>query len=231
MGILGSIGGFIGGAISSAVGFVGSALSTAASWGGRALSAVMSAGPLMIGSVAGMAGGLLKSLGLFAQDDPPIEEFGDRAMQAEEQKIFPDSFDDFPAYLDELRNFNLDPDKTKESTLEQKQMKGLEVAGRALEDKFKAPEGSMANVFYLAAVNPAYFTSDRFESLLKSGADIAAVADYFGGKLGGAESLDIENELVDLDQKTKPGNNEQTSREDLYQAVEKAQHTITNILN
>jgi len=105
------------------------------------------------------------------------------------------------------------------------------VAGRALEDKFNAPEGSMANVFYLAAANPAYFTSERFESLLNSGADVAAVAAYFDGKLGGAESLDIENELIDLDQKTNPGSNEKTSRNELYEAVEAAQHTIRNILN
>lgn len=227
MGIFSSIGS----AISSACSFVGSALSTAASWAGSAFSAVVSAGTGLIGGVAGMAGGLLKSLGIWGKDDPEPEEWGDRAMQAEEQHIFPDRFDDFPAYLDALRNFPLDPDKTKESTPDQKQFKGLEVAGRALEDKFNAPEGSMANVFYLAAVNPAYFTSERFQSLLTSGADIAAVADYFNGKLGGAESLDIENELIDLDQKTNPGSNEQTSRAELYEAVETAQHTLRNILN
>lgn len=221
----------LGSAISSACSYVGSAISSAASWAGGALSAVVSAGGSLIGGVANMAGSLLRGLGIFSRDDPPTEGWGDRAIQAEEQKIFPDSFDDFPAYLDALRNFSLDPDKTKESTLEEKQFKGLEVAGRALEDKFNAPEGSMANVFYLAAANPAYFTSERFESLLNSGADVAAVAAYFDGKLGGAESLDIENELIDLDQKANPGSNEQTSRAELYEAVETAQHTIRNILN
>lgn len=227
MGFWSSIGNFIGGAC----GAVGSAISGALNWGGSALSAVVSAGAGVIGGVASMAGNLLKGLGIFNRDDPPIEDWGDRAIQAEEQQIFPDHFDDFPAYLDTLRNFSLDPDKTKESTLEQKQFKGLEVSGRALEDKFNAPEGSMANVFYLAAANPKYFTSERFESLLNSGTDVAAVAAYFDGKLGGAESLDIENELIDLDQKTKPDSNENNSRTELYEAVETAQHTIRNILN
>lgn len=220
-----------GSAISGACSFVGSAVSTAASWAGSALSAVVGAGTGIVGGLASMAGNLLKGLGIFGKDDPEPEEWGDRAMQAEEQQIFPDRFDDFPSYLDALRNFPLDPDKTKESSPELKQFKGLEVAGRALEDKFNASEGSMANVFYLAASNPAYFTSERLQSLLNSGADIATVADYFNGKLGGAESLDIENELVDLDQKTNPGSNEQTSRSALYEAVETSQHTIRNILN
>jgi len=221
----------IGSAFSSACSWVGSAISTAASWAGSALSAVVRVGGEMLSGVGSMAMSLLKSIGLFRDDDPPIDDWGDRAMQAEAQSIFPDQFDNFTDYLDTLRNFELDPQMSKESTLEQKSFKGLEVAGRALEYKYDAPEGSMANVFVLGAANPHYFTSERFQSLLGSGMDINDIADYFQGKLGGAESLKVEDALVELEQSHHPGKDEAASREELYQAQTDTQEKLHNILH
>lgn len=218
-------------AFSSACDWVGSAVSSAVDWAGNALSTMVSAGGSLLSGLGSMAGSLLKSLGLFREDDPPIPDWGDRAMQAEEQSIFPDQFENFEDYLDKLRNLDLDPEKSKESTLDQKTFKGLEVAGRTLEYKYDAPEGSMANVFVLAGANPDYFTSERFRSLLEGGVNISDIADYFQGRMGGAESLRIEDELVDNDQKTNPGKDEQSSRDELLQAVKFTQDTLRNIQN
>jgi len=220
----------IGSALSSACSWVGSAISTAASWAGKALSAVVDVGGGILGSLGGMAGSLLRGIGLFRADDPPIEGWGDRAMQAEEQNIFPDQFENFSDYMDNLRNFDTDPEKTKESTFEQKTFKGLEVAGRALEYKYDAPEGSMANVFVLGAANPQYFTSERFQTLLGSGMDINDIADYFQGKLGGAESLKIEDNLIELEQSSRPGQDKSTYCEELYAAQNQTQEGLGNIL-
>ncbi len=221
----------IGSAFSSACSWVSNAVSSAASWAGNALSTMVSVGGSLLGGLGTMASNLVKGFGFFRDEDPPTPEWGDRAMQAEEQNIHPDQFENFDDYLDSLRNFDLDPEKSKESTVDQKTFKGLEVAGRTLEHKFGAPEGSMANVFVLAGANPDYFTSERFQMLLGSGMDITSIADYFEGRLGGAESLDIENELIDLDQKTNPGKDELSSREEIYQAASVTQENLRNILS
>lgn len=220
----------IGSAFSSACDWVSSAVSSAASWAGKALSAVVDVGGGILGSLGGMAGSLLRGLRLFRADDPPIEVWGDRAMQAEEQKIFPDQFENFSDYMDKLRNFETDPEKSKESTFEQKTFKGIEIAGRALEYKFDAPEGSMANVFVLSASNPDYFTSERFKTLLSSGMDINDIANYFQGKLGGAESLKIEDNLIDLEQAGRSGQDKSIIREELYAAQNQTQEGLRNIL-
>lgn len=217
---------FVGSCLSSACSFVSSAISSAVSWCGEKFSAIVSAGAGILSGIGSMAGNLLRGLGLWSEKETP-EDMGDRALQAHEQGIFPDKFENFGEYMENLRNFDLDPEKSKESTAEQKTFKGLEVAGRALEDRFNAPTGSMANVWLLAAANPDYFTSDRFQALLNSGVDIASVVDYFEGKLGGGESLEVEDQLVETDQATYPGKDPQSSREEIYAAVE----TSKNILN
>lgn len=222
MGFWSSVGSFCSGVVSS----VSSGLSAAASWCGEKFSAIVSAGAGVLSGIGSMAGSLLQGLGLWGEKETP-EIMGDRALQAHAQEIFPETFKNFDEYMECLRNFDLDPKKSEESTTDQKIFKGLEVAGRALEDKFNAPTGSMANVWVLAGANPEYFTSDRFQSLLKSGVDIASVVDYFEGKLGGSESLEVEDQLVDTDQATYPGKDPQGSREEIYAAVE----TAKNILN
>ncbi len=226
MGLWDSICGGVSSVVSSVSSSISSGLGTAASWCGEKFGAVIDAGKNILGTVGGIAGNLLQGLGLWGEKETP-EGMGDRALQAHEQRIFPDKFENFSEYMEDLRNFDLDPKKSLESTADQKIFKGLEVGGRALEDKFNAPTGSMSNVWVLAGANPEYFTSDRFHSLLNSGIDIASVVDYFEGNLGGAESLELEEQLVDTDQATYPGKDRQSSRQELYAAVEIAK----NILN
>jgi hypothetical protein len=207
--------------VSSAASWAVSGLSSAASYLGGALSSALSVGGGLLGSIGNIASGLLQGLGIFKKDERP-EDIGDRAMQAHEQGVVPEKFDNFSQYMESLRSFDLDPQKTKETTTDQKIFKGLEVGGRALEDKYNAPEGSMANVWVLAAANPEYFTADRFQSILGSGMDIPSIVDYFEGKLGSGEALEIEDDLVDIDQHANPGKDENTSRHDIYAVAEAA---------
>lgn len=230
MGILSSIGSAFSSAVSSvgsffssAVSGIGSALNSAASYFGSGLSAALSAGGSLLGTVGNVASNLMHGLGLFKKNET-LPDMGDRALQAEAQDIKPQHFDNFSQYIDKLRNFELDPEKSKVITQDQKTFKGLEVAGRALEDKYNAPEGGMANVWALAAQSPEFFTSERFESILGSGMDITIIADYFDGKLGAGEALEIEDELVNNDQAAHPGKDETASREGIYAAVEGARN-------
>lgn len=212
--------------VSSVGSAISSGLSSAASWCGEKFSTLVSVGKVALDTVGGIAGGLLQGLGIFGKQETP-ENMGDRALQADAQGIFPDTFEDFGEYMESLRNFELDPEKSKKTTPDEKIFKGLEVAGRALEDKFNAPTGSMANVWVLAGTNPDYFTSERFQSILNSGMDVASIVDYFEGTLGGGEALEIEDQLVNIDRQTYPGKDDRTSREEIYTAAEAAK----NILN
>jgi hypothetical protein len=205
---------------------ISSGLSSAASWCGEKFSTLVNVGKVALGTVGNMAGDLLQGLGLFGKHETP-ENVGDRALQADAQGIFPDKFEDFDGYMESIRSFDLDPQKSEESTTDQKIFKGLEVAGRALEEKFNAPTGSMANVWVLAGANPEYFTSDRFQSILESGIDVPSIVDYFEGTLGGGESLDIEDQLVLVDQRANPDKDEQSSRNEIYAAVDTAKNILT----
>lgn len=211
---------------SSAVSSISSGISAAASWCGEKFSTLVDAGKVALSTVGGIAGSLLRGLGIWGKSETP-EDMGDRALQAHEQGIFPETFDNFDQYMDSLRGFELDPKKSKESSTDQKIFKGLEVAGRALEDKFNAPTGSMANLWVLAGANSDYFTADRFQSMMTSGMDIVSVVDYFEGKLGGGESLEVEDQLVSVDHAIDPVKGEEASRQEIYSAVE----TAKNILN
>ena len=221
MGFFSSMGSTISGAVSSVGSAIGSGLSSAAGYLGSALSTALGAGGALLGTVGNIASGLLQGLGLFGKNER-TEDMGDRALQAHDKGIIPEKFDNFSQYMESLRSFDLDPQKSKETTPDQKTFKGLEVAGKALEDKYNTPEGSMANVWMLAAANPQYFNANRFESILNSGMDVAAIVDYFEGKLGGGEALEVEDKLVDIDQNANPGKDDNSSRQDVYSAVDVA---------
>jgi hypothetical protein len=77
--------------------------------------------------------------------------------------------------------------------------------------------------------NPEYFTSERFQSLLSSGTSIVDIATYFEGRVGGAEALNIEDKLVDIDQNAHPEKDENISRHELYDAVDTSQNTLRNL--
>ncbi len=193
---------------SSICSYCSSAISSAASYLGNAFTTMvdkgLEIGRSILSSVGNMATGLLQSFGIFKEKET-VEEMGDRAFQAHEQNIVPEQFEHFDQYLDNLRNFQLDPEKSKEITTDQKIYKGLEVAGRGLDDKFNTPTGTMVKVFELAAQSPDFFTADRFKSILDSGMDIVSIADYFEGRLGAGEALDVETDLFKIEQSLQPG--------------------------
>lgn len=224
MGFFGSFGNAISSAYNSVSSFcsstvsgIGSALSSAANYLGTGLSTALTMSGGLLGAVSNIASNLLQNLGLFEKSER-TEDMGDRALQAEAQGITPQNFDNFSEYIDNLRSFELDAQKSNEITTDQKNFKGLEVAGRALEDKYNAPEGSMASAWALASQNPDFFTSQRFETLLGSSMDFTAIADYFSGKIDAANQLDIENSIIKADLAANPSKDEIECREEIYAA-------------
>lgn len=152
------------------------------------------------------------------------ENMGDRALQAAEQGITPDDFDDHAQYMDALRDFKLDDAKSEKTPVEQKIIAGFALAGRGLDDKFNSPEGTMSSLIPLIAANPLYFSADKLIQILKSGQDIGTIIEYFEGKLGGGEALETEDKLVQMTQTDTSAEDEQSIREKIYGAAEAVQH-------
>jgi len=167
--------------------------------------------------VENIANVISQVFGIFGKNES-VEDMGDRAIQAAEQGITPDQFDDHESYLNTLRGIELVPERSGELTPTQKIVSGLAVAGRGLDEKFGTPEGTMANLWLLAGANPAYFTADRLSAFLTTGQDIMSVVDYFEGKLGAGESLDVEDKLVGLDKTLSPEQDEKSIRAEIYAA-------------
>lgn len=211
------------GGISSALSWVGNAIS-------RGLEACINIGGSLLSGICRFAGDLARSLGIFKPHDPPVEEFGERALQAHEAGITPEDFPDFEAYVEQLRNFEIDPEKAKAISPEQKAAKGLEVAGRLMEEKLDLREGSMAELFTLHAANPEYFNIERLREVLDKGLNIDAIAAYFEKRMGGAEALEIEDALVDLDCQTQPEKSPDEVRQELWRTVDLTAQNLETLI-
>lgn len=172
--------------------------------------------------VGNIASTVSQVIGIFKSDES-TEDIGDRAIQAADKGITPDGYETHGDYMNALRNFELDPEKSAKLTEPQKIMSGLAVAGRGLDEKFDTPEGTMGNLWVMAAAKPEYFTADKLTQYLKTGQDIMSIADYFEGKLGGGESLEVEDKLVELDKSTAPEQEEKSIRSQIYAAAEAVQ--------
>lgn len=171
-----------------------------------------------IGSViAGIANAVLKILGVFEEDDD-VEDMGDRAIQAGEAGIKPENFDTYDEYMAEIRNFKLDPERSADLSSVEKLAAGLGIGAVGLEKKFDAPEGSMGVLWLLAASNPAFFTADRLVHLVKSGANLLQVANFFDGKLELTEAVATRKTLMGVERDFSPGKSDEAIYADLNAA-------------
>lgn len=174
--------------------------------------------------VDNIASTVSQAMGIFNADET-TEEIGNRAIQAADQGITPDQYETHGDYMAALRTFEPDPEKSAMLTDSQKIMAGLAVAGRGLDEKFGTPDGTMGNLWLLAAAQPEYFAADRLTHYLNTGQDILSIVDYFEGKLGGGESLEVEDQLVDLDKSITPDQDEKSIRAQIYAAADAVQQT------
>lgn len=75
-----------------------------------------------------------KSLGLIEEKTEP-EELGDKALQAEEEGIKPEKFDTYEEYVKAVEEFEIDPEKSKKYTTEEKLLKASELTSGLLIEK------------------------------------------------------------------------------------------------
>ncbi len=221
MGFFSSIGSALSSAVSSAISVVSNTLS---SLGGFAINiAPKIAGQL--GTVGLVIQAIAAIVGLFRTDEK-VEEMGDRAMQASESGIRPENFDSYNEYMDSIRDFDLDPEKSKSYSSEAKQLAGIGIACKGIEDKFQLQTGVMGAMTVLVASNPNYFNSERVSNWLQTGVDIANVVDYFDKKLSAGENVDIIKDMVKAENNISDKPDQETyqeilhTKDELYKSIE-----------
>lgn len=215
MGLLSSIGS----AISSGLSAICSGIS-------RAVSAVsnfaMTYGPTILGNlspVTRVLGALARIFGIFKPDED-VEDMGDRAIQAGEAGIQMEKYSNYDEYMNAIRNFELDPEKSKTIEKEKKLLTGIGLASKGIEEKFDLPEGTGGLMSVLVATNSGYFTESRFETWLKTG-DMTNIISYFDNKLSPAENSRTIDVIVGAEKEFSS-----KSEDEIYQDLVEAKDKI-----
>lgn len=151
-----------------------------------------------------------------------IANMGERALQAADAGIHTDQFGSVDEYLDALRQRPLDPEKKHDPATSL--LSGLAVVSSGLDERLKLDEGTAGSLWPLVAIRRDYFTPEKIQQVLQHGQDIRDMVDYFSGKLGGAESLKVEDQLVHLDHEMDPGADDNTLRQQICAVQESCEH-------
>ena len=191
--------------ISTVIANVASSICTAVASIGPALSTFTSGVGAIIANVVSSIAPIAKALGEFAtvflqlmgvlKPGEKIEEIGERALQAAEKGITLGNFDDFDAYMDKLRNLELDPDKATNRSPTEKLLAGIGVSTVGLEQKFKVSPDSFHGLWLLPMANPGYFTPERMQSLIMTGKFTGDVFKYLEKSLSAGDSKRFEDSL------------------------------------
>lgn len=205
-------------AVCSTVSSIGSALSSfAVSVGSVIMSAISTVSNVI--QIVGIALGIIKP-------NENIEDLGDKALQAAAAGIHPENFSKYDEYLAEIRAFNINPEKFKSYTTEEKMLAGIGVTCKGIEEKFNLREGSVGQLAAMTALNPIYFNAMRLEKWIATGLDIGKVVDYFDNKLGASDSFKVESEIIATEQQDSNKTEMQIEQEieqtktDIYQAAQ-----------
>jgi len=228
MGIFSSVGNFfssVGSAISSAVSSIGPALSSFANGVGTVIGGVIETLAPVAKTISRFANAFLQGLDVLKQNEV-VEDIGDRALQAADEGITMDGFDDFDSYMDALRNFEPDPEKSKNYSLGTKMVAGLGVGTKGVEEKLNAEPGSLDTMWLLPMANPEYFTPVRMQELVRAGRLGSDTFAYLEKRLTGGESRTFEK-MLEMDESGSVMDTEQ--RDELYQALENAQDNWSNM--
>jgi len=192
---------------------------------GRTLGPVAERIAGWIGLAASVVDAVATALGIFRPDED-TRQMGDRAIQAAEKGIRADDFDDFDAYLEALRGFELNPAHSRASSDEAKLLAGMSLAGWGLERRFELPDGHGVVLWPVAIAAADYLTPERTRRLLEAGLDPRDLADYLAGRLGLQRERTVEEVLLSLDRKLDPGRDEAARHEALDTARAKVRETL-----
>ena len=115
-------------------------------------------------AVANVVMSICQTLGLIKPEEK-VEDLGDKAIQAGDEGIRPENYANYQDYVKAVQDFQVDPEKSKRITPEEKMAKALEVQADLLAEK--APELGVEDYLNLIANHMDYFTPERSTELGK----------------------------------------------------------------
>ena len=168
---------------------------------------------------ANILSGIFKGLELISPDEEIID-LGDKALQAEEQGIKPENYDTYSEYLDAIRLFEVDADKSAIIDETKKIEKGAEVITATLVENY----GDVAiDLIRLIAKNPPYFEEriPYFTEMQKTDPKtFSDITRYIEGKETDIDKADETlGRIYDVEKKI----DENTSLQDMMAEIEKLQ--------
>lgn len=147
------------------------------------VTAIAKVAPLL-SAVANVIMGICKALGL-CKPEEKVEDLGDKAIQAGDEGIKPENYSNYQDYVKAVQDFEVDPEKSKRITPEEKLAKALEVQANLLAEK--APELGVMDYLSLIANHTDYFTPDKTTELGKLLLTESGAVTNVAGVLNGTE--------------------------------------------
>lgn len=230
MGLWGAISSVVSSAvstISSVVSNIGSGLSSFSSGVGAVIGTVVESMSPVAKTISSFANIFLQKLGILKPNEA-IESMGDRALQAADEGITMDDFDDFDDYMNALRNFEPNLDKSQSYSPGLKLVAGLGVGTKGVENMFNAENGSLDAIWLLPMTNAKYFTPERIAQLIKDGRLGSGTFAYLEKQLTAGETRDFEKALEVNDTGDAMDNDQ---RCELYEALENAQENWSTLID
>lgn len=200
-------------AVVSAVSTIGPMVATLCTTVLPRILPILKKGVTIMNTVASIAEGIGLVHNLLRPGES-VSDIGDRALQAGRG---PETFDNFDAYMQSLRDLKLDPVKSQSFDPATRLVAGLGVVSGGLDYRLRVRTGTMANLWSLVAA-PDYFTEQRLVSILKRTQEIANVIKYLDGTLMPADAMRIEAVLLEVEKDVDPLRGEQAHRATLSQA-------------
>ena len=150
-----------------------------------------------------------KALGLIKEDEKP-EDLGDKALQAEEQGITPDKFKSYEEYANRIQNFELDPEKSKNYSTEDKMKKSMEVYSKLIAEKYPEMAVDLDKLATLEQKNPGYLTDARIDQISEMVKDDPKLVGDIGRYLSDSETdtVNISNtidKMMNIEKGANPG--------------------------
>ena len=120
-----------------------------------------------------------KALGLI-KPETKVEDLGDKALQS---GYNPEDFDSYADYVKAVEDYDLDPEKSKLTTEEEKIQKGMELASGVTIEKYK--DFPITDLSIAVGQNPEYFTDAKMGEIAKlmqaDGQNIPSILNYVNG--------------------------------------------------
>lgn len=179
----------------------------ASSVGLGGLLTILSVAFPQLGRVIAVVEVVLHILGLLEPKEN-LDEFGDRVLQAEAEGITPHDFSTYKEYVAAIRNFELDPEKSKQFNAGDKVVAAMGVQYWGMNERFGLGAGDLLTHIVKDIVKnkeeDSYFTEARIKTILEKVESLADVANYFSGKLDAEDKQAVEDQLVKAEQSLNP---------------------------